>query len=61
MFGMNESPTANDHADARFIADVARALGRKLTDEEEGLAFDVRSQGGYSAEEAAAEIAAQTA
>ncbi|MFS2027674.1 hypothetical protein [Massilia sp. CT11-137] len=58
-FGLyNESSTAQELADERFLARVQGFFGRPLTFEEEEIAFSVRDQGGYTAAEAAVEVLA---
>lgn len=59
--GLSESSTQQDRIDEHFLACVQRTLGRPLTGDEEGIAIDVRDQGGYNAMEAATEILAQAA
>lgn len=51
-----ERYTAEDRRNDDFIDAVSAILGRPLTADEEGIAFDCRDQGSYSAREAATEI-----
>jgi hypothetical protein len=57
--GLNEDGyNASDRKDERFLVNVQDWLGRDTTVDEEELAFNMRDQHGYSAKEAATEIAA---
>lgn len=58
-FGLtSEGESDQDRADARFLAHVEDWVGRPLTLDEEGLAFDLRDQG-CNPKEAAEEVMAQ--